>query len=78
LHKDLIEKILFEIEQINKLLEIHNSLITLCRHKEPDSTELAAIGTILHSFYNGWKKYLFLLQRTTIPNYLSVRSGIVM
>lgn len=71
MHKELIEKLLFEIDQINKLIEIHHMLIMLCRQKEPDSTELAAIGTILHSFYNGVEKIFVFIAKEydfNLPN----------
>jgi hypothetical protein len=57
----LILKINFEIAQIETLLKTHELLLQMCRQKTPDSTELAAIGTILHSFYNGIEKiFLFI------------------
>lgn len=61
MHEELISKINNEIKLIDKLLNIHDSLINLCKIKIPDTTETAAAGTILHSFYNGVEKiFLFI------------------
>ena len=61
MHEQLIFKINNEINQIEKLLATHELLIKLCKAKIPDSTEIAAVGTILHSFYNGIEKiFLFI------------------
>ena len=61
MHEQLIFKINNEVNQIEKLLATHELLIKLCKAKTPDSTEIAAVGTILHSFYNGIEKiFLFI------------------
>ena len=44
-------KILFEISQIDKLLDSHKSLLDLCRVKIPDLIEMSASAMFLHSFY---------------------------
>jgi len=70
LDKKVIEKIYFEISLIEHLLKTHEILLQTCKQKEPDSTELAAIGTILHSFYNGVEKiFLFIakIHNISIP-----------
>ncbi len=46
-------KILLEIEQINQLLSTYDDLLVKCQANEPDKIEIAALGSVLHSFYNG-------------------------
>lgn len=46
-------KIRLEIEQINQLLSTYNDLLAKCQANEPDIVEIAALGSVLHSFYNG-------------------------
>jgi hypothetical protein len=61
LHDNPAVKIEIEIKQIDILLNTHKLLIDLCHTKIPDSTEIAAAGAILHSFYNGIEKiFLFI------------------
>jgi len=45
-----------ELGQLRTLLSYHASLLRATETREPDSTELAAIAGILHSFYNGIEK----------------------
>jgi len=54
-------KLLFEISQIDKLLNESSPLINLCKLKEPDFIELSACAMILHSFYNGIENILILI-----------------
>ena len=61
--KQTIEKIQFEIEEINRLLQSYAFLINHCMNKTPDLLELAAIATILHSFYNGIEKVFVLIAK---------------
>jgi hypothetical protein len=56
LDKSLHTKILSEIAQIDKLLELHQALIDGTIQKEPDTVELSALAMLLHSFYNGIEK----------------------
>jgi hypothetical protein len=46
-------KIKFEIQQIDRLLEAYSELLKKCCQNEPDNIEIAALGSVLHSFYNG-------------------------
>ena len=54
-------KLLFEISQIDKLLNESSPLIDLCKLKEPDFIEISACAMILHSFYNGIENILVLI-----------------
>jgi hypothetical protein len=50
---NVIEQIEFEIGQIDRLLEVYADLLTRVQHKSPDAVEMAAVASVLHSFYNG-------------------------
>jgi hypothetical protein len=55
-------KILFEIFQIDKLLDGSELLLDLCKLKTPDFIEMSAAALLLHSFYNGIENILILIQ----------------
>ncbi|MFZ5953069.1 MAG: hypothetical protein ACOYXC_20370 [Candidatus Rifleibacteriota bacterium] len=46
-------KIQFEIEQIENLIGTYSDLLEICSQKAPNKVEIAALGSVLHSFYNG-------------------------
>lgn len=52
---DVLEQIEFEIGQIEHLLYVYADLLTRVQHKSPDAVEMAAVASVLHSFYNGLK-----------------------
>ena len=54
-------KVLFEISQIDKLLNDSKPLLNLCKIKVPDFIELSACAMVLHSFYNGIENILILI-----------------
>ncbi len=54
-------KILFEISQIDALIEKSLVLNSKCKISPPDFIELCAIGSILHSFYNGIESIFILI-----------------
>jgi hypothetical protein len=60
---DLREQIAVERAQLQKLLEIHRSLLEECRSRAPNSIELSALGAFLHSAYTGVEN---LFQRITV------------
>jgi hypothetical protein len=65
------QKILFEIEQINELINASSPLFDLCKIKEPDFVERCGIAMILHSFYNGVENILLLIIKNkdlNLPN----------
>ena len=47
------EKIELEISRISDLVDKSSVLVSKCKITEPDFIELNAIGSILHSYYNG-------------------------
>jgi len=53
MNNDTKLKIEFEISQIDMLINETDPLLKLAHIKTPDSTETAALGLFLHSFYNG-------------------------
>jgi hypothetical protein len=61
LDNGLRAKIVFEISQIDKLLNDSKPLLDLCKLKSPDFIEMSAAALILHSFYNGIENILVLI-----------------
>ena len=53
LHENAIKKIKFEIKQINTLVDSYQDLFSKVEESSPDLVEIAALASILHSFYNG-------------------------
>jgi hypothetical protein len=65
------QKILFEIEQIDELINESSPLFDLCKIKEPDFVERCGIAMILHSFYNGIENILLMIIKnkdSVLPN----------
>ena len=54
-------KLLFEISQIDKLLNDSKPLLDLYKVKTPDFIEMSAGAMTLHSFYNGIENILTLI-----------------
>jgi hypothetical protein len=67
----IIQKIQFEVEQIDELINAASSLFDLCKIREPDFVEKCGIALILQSFYNGIEKIMLLIMKnkdTELPN----------
>ena len=67
----VIQKIQFEIEQIDELIDASNPLFDLCKIREPDFVERCGIALILQSFYNGIEKIMLLIVKNKdrkLPN----------
>ena len=65
------QKVLFEIEQIDELINESSPLFDLCKIKEPDFVERCGIAMILQSFYNGFENILLLIIKdkdAVLPN----------
>ena len=43
-----------QIEQMNELIESYRNLLDSTLEKDPDLIEVSALGSVLHSFYNGY------------------------
>jgi hypothetical protein len=43
----------FEVEQIDQLFTVYSDLFEHVQQRTPDMVEVAAIASVLHSFYNG-------------------------
>jgi hypothetical protein len=54
-------KLLFEISQIDKMLNESEPLLKLCKLETPDFIEMSAAAMLLHSFYNGIENILLLI-----------------
>ena len=61
--KQMIERIRFELEQIDDFLAAYEELLDECRFKEPDLIKLTAVASVLHSFYNGVENILLQVAR---------------
>ncbi|MDR0474493.1 MAG: hypothetical protein LBH43_12570 [Treponema sp.] len=59
----IVQKILFEIEQIDQLVNDSSPLYNLCNIREPDFVETCGIALILHSFYNGVENIMLMIMK---------------
>ena len=60
---DVKQDILDTVEDINDLLISYEPLFIRIKQSEPDNIELAALGTVLHSFYNGIEGIFLLVSK---------------
>lgn len=60
---ELKTKILYEISEIDELLNKSSVLLQKCKIQEPDYIELSAVGSTMHSFYNGLENIFLLIQK---------------
>jgi len=61
LDSKLKAKVLFEVSQIEKLLNDSKPLFDLCKVKKHDFIEMSATAMVLYSFYNGIENMLILI-----------------
>ncbi len=59
------EKIYLEISKIDNLVSKSTALIEKCKIQEPDFFELNAMGSILHSYYNGLESIFKLIYKSS-------------
>ena len=67
----IIQKITFEIGQIDDNINASSPLLELCKLREPDFIEKCGISMILHSFYNGIENIIVLIVKNkdlNLPN----------
>lgn len=49
----LHKQIAVELQQLNRLLEVHRPLLDKCANEVPSEIETSALAAMLHSFYTG-------------------------
>jgi hypothetical protein len=67
LDKNVKQKILFEISQIDEVIDSTKPLRDLCKIKMPDIIEKSAVALLLQSFYNGIENILMMIIRKYPP-----------
>jgi hypothetical protein len=53
LAEKVISQVRFEIGQIDQLFAVYADLLERVQQRPPDPVEIAAVASVLHSFYNG-------------------------
>jgi hypothetical protein len=53
LPEQILKRIQFEIEQIDRLLDAYSELLGLADSDDPDLITITAMASVLHSFYTG-------------------------
>jgi len=61
LDNGLKSKVMYEISQLDKLIDDAKPLFDLCKLRKPDFIEISAAALVLHSFYNGIENILILI-----------------
>jgi hypothetical protein len=61
LDKNVKQKILFEISQIDEVIDSTKLLRDLCKIRVPDIIEKSAVALLLQSFYNGIENILIII-----------------
>jgi hypothetical protein len=60
---DVKQDIFDSVEDISELLSSYDILFARLKENTPDKIELAALGTVLHSFYNGIEGIFLLVSK---------------
>jgi hypothetical protein len=71
LNKNVKQKIIFEISQIEEVIDSTKPLRDLCKIRMPDIIEKSAVALLLQSFYNGIENILIIIVKyfdTKLPN----------
>lgn len=66
------KRVEFELAQLRRLLDSNRQLLARLQDTDPDSTELLAVGALVHSFYNGVEN---VLKRVALEIDQSMPSG---
>lgn len=69
LPEDIKRQIDYEISEIENELKSYELLIKSSKLKKPDLIEMTALGSVLHSFYNGIER-IFLIVSKRIDKYV--------
>ena len=56
-------KVIFEIQQIDKLIFQAGPLLAVCKLKDPDFIQMSAMSAVLHSFYNGIESIFLIIEK---------------
>ena len=78
---DILQDIADSIEDIAELLESYKTLFTSVEQKHPDNIELAALATVLHSFYNGIEGIFLIIAKRidgTLPTDFSWHQALLL
>lgn len=62
--KNYLEKIKFEITQIDELIDNADFLLKAVKNKDPDFIECSAIALTLQSFYNGLENIFLTIAKS--------------
>jgi hypothetical protein len=63
-----------EIKNVDEMFSKYELLFTLAKQKEPDSVELLALASLVHSFYNGLEN-IFQIISKRIDSYMPSSSN---
>jgi len=63
LHNEIINKIKFEITEIEREMESYKLLFEKAKLQKPDLIEMTAIASVLHSFYNGLENIFLIISK---------------
>lgn len=61
--KEIADKIKVEIALIDQLLDVYSKLLRSAQTMPPDLVELTAMGSVVHSFYNGLENIFTLIAK---------------
>ena len=57
------KKLFFEISEIDLELKSYKLLLDLAKRQKPDLVEMTALGSVIHSFYNGLENIFILIAK---------------
>jgi hypothetical protein len=73
----VVQKVQFEVEQIDELLNASSPLFDLCSIREPNFVEKCGMALILQSFYNQYKKMKVLKYRASSIRFLVISQNLL-